>query len=125
MKLCLPVEKYEGMMSKVYGHFGSAPSFALYDTDSGEVSEIVNKDAGHEHGKCSPLKALDGHAIDCVIVGGIGGGALGKLGSAGIEVYRAEDGTIENNLGLFNEGKLGKFNPTLVCGGLKGGCSHH
>lgn len=127
MKLCFPVEKYNGLKSNVFGHFGSAPSFALVDTETKEVTEITNHDAGHEHGKCSPLKAMDGQSIDCVIVGGIGSGALNKLMAAGIHVYRASSGSVVDNLSLFREDRLSRFNPSLVCGGhgKDGGCSHH
>jgi len=127
MKLCFPVEKYDGLESSVYGHFGSAPSFALVDTDTKELTEITNRDAGHEHGKCSPLKAIDGQSIDCVIVGGIGAGALNKLIAAGIHVYRASSGSVAENLTLFSEDRLSRFNPSLVCGGhgKSGSCSHH
>jgi len=127
MKLCFPVEKFHGLKSSVYGHFGSAPSFALVDTDTKEVTEITNRDADHEHGKCSPLKAIDGQSIDCVIVGGIGAGALNKLITMGASVYRAEDGSVSDNLELFEKGSLNRFNPSLVCGGhgKGGGCSHH
>ena len=127
MKLCFPVKKYEGVQSNVYGHFGSAPSFALMDTETDEISEITNRDADHKHGKCSPLKALDGRSIDCVIVGGIGTGALNKLIGMGASVYKAESGTVSDNLALFRDDRLSRFNPSLVCGGhgKGGGCSHH
>ena len=127
MRICFPVKEYQGNDSTVYGHFGSAPSFAVINTEGNEVSEIVNGDAEHAHGKCSPLKALDGQSVDCVVVGGIGSGALNKLMASGIDVYKADSGTVSHNLELFNNGKLNKFNPSLVCGGHgKGGeCSHH
>jgi predicted Fe-Mo cluster-binding NifX family protein len=127
LKLCFPVKKYDGLHSYVYGHFGSAPGFALFDTDTEEITEITNQDADHEHGKCSPLRALSGLSIDSVIVGGIGAGALNKLIEMGASVYKAENGSIKDNLFLFREGRLNQFNPSLVCGGHgKGsGCSHH
>jgi len=33
MKICMPVSEAKGMDSVIYGHFGSAPFFAVYDTD--------------------------------------------------------------------------------------------
>ena len=127
MILCFPVEQYNGLDSNVYGHFGSAPSFALVNTETNEVTEIINRDANHTHGKCSPLSALDGQSVDCVIVGGIGSGALNKLNTAGIPVFRADAGTIGKNISLFNDKRLSQFNPSLVCGGhgKGGGCSHN
>ena len=34
MKICIPVETSSGMKSLVYGHFGSAPYFAIYDMET-------------------------------------------------------------------------------------------
>lgn len=127
MKICFPVEKYMAGESTVFGHFGSAPSFAVVDSDTGEVSEITNADVNHTHGNCSPLKALQGQSVDCVVVGGIGAGALNKLLATGVSVYKAADGTVGDNYKLFKAGGLNKFNASLVCGGhgAGGGCSHH
>jgi len=39
MKVGFPVELDEGMESKVYGHFGSAPAFVVVDTEKKEVGQ--------------------------------------------------------------------------------------
>ena len=127
MKVCFPVESDKGLASPVYGHFGSAPVFMMVNTDEGSCTALANDDAVHEHGKCSPFKALGGQTVDAVIVGGIGAGALGKLATMGAEVYRAEGGTVGENIELLKDGKLLRFNQSHTCGGHgKGGsCSHH
>lgn len=126
MKICFPVEQSEGMQSKVYGHFGSAPVFLLVDTELQSVSEIVNRDLHHQHGACSPLKALGGASADAIVVGGIGAGALMKLQEAGIQVYRAGAHTVEDNVRLMQQGLLQILQPNQVCGGHThgGGCAH-
>jgi predicted Fe-Mo cluster-binding NifX family protein len=127
MKVCFAVKEFKGLDSEVYGHFGSAPSFALIDTESGNVSEIVNADKEHTHGQCSPIKALGGSDIDGVVVGGIGGGALGKLAALGIDVFKASASTVQDNLTIMNKDGLPKFMPNMTCGGHGGkgtGCSH-
>ena len=127
MKICFPIQDDRSLDSEVYGHFGSAPAFILVDTVSGEFSIIVNADQHHSHGTCSPFRALGGRAIDCVVVGGIGGGALNKLSQAGIRVFRASARTVRENIDLFNAGQLSAFMPGHVCGGHSHGsaCSHH
>lgn len=127
MKLCFPVKNTRSLESEVYGHFGSAPVFILVDTATEETTTITNADQHHSHGMCSPLRALGEHEIDCVIVGGIGGGALMKLEQAGIKVYRAMGLTIRDNLDLFTAGRLPVFQPGHTCAGHTGGggCSHH
>jgi len=126
MKVCFPVKNTQSLDSEVYGHFGSAPAFVLVDTETREAATITNGDQHHAHGMCSPLRALGGHEIDCVVVGGIGGGALMKLGQAGITVYKALGLTVRDNLDLLQAGSLPVFQPGHVCAGhsLSGGCSH-
>ncbi|RPJ34269.1 MAG: diguanylate cyclase, partial [Deltaproteobacteria bacterium] len=75
MKVGFPVERDEGMESRVYGHFGSAPAFVVVDTNNNEIRAIQNQDLHHIHGACNPIRALDGQMLDSLVVGGIGGGA--------------------------------------------------
>lgn len=123
MKICVPVEVNNGLESKPFGHFGSAPMFVVCDLNSGEVSKIENGDLGHEHGKCQPLKALSGTEVDAVIVGGIGQGAIIKLNQMGIKVYKAQANTIGDNINLLKENKLQEFSMNHTCS--HDGCSHH
>ena len=64
--------------------------------------------------------------MDGIVVGGIGGGALMKLNSAGIVVFKAMAETVKDNLELLRQGRLPVFQPGQVCGGHGhgGGCSH-
>jgi predicted Fe-Mo cluster-binding NifX family protein len=123
MKICVPVEVNEGLDSKPFGHFGSAPMFVVCDLESGDISTIDNGDLGHEHGKCQPIKALSGNVVDAVIVGGIGQGAIMKLNSMKIKVYRAQGETIGENLNLLKENKLQEFPSNHTCS--HDGCGHH
>jgi predicted Fe-Mo cluster-binding NifX family protein len=104
-----------GLESVVYEHFGSAPIFMIYDSDSKELKAVSNADRHHSHGMCHPLKALGGESIDAVILGGIGMGALGKLNAMGVKVLKAEGRTIKDNVSLFTDGKLVEI--TTGCGG--------
>jgi predicted Fe-Mo cluster-binding NifX family protein len=127
MKVCIPVEEYRGLDSSVYGHFGSAPVFALVDTETLAVEPIGNRDHEHEHGACSPLKALGGHQINAVIVGGIGPGAIRGLQAAGIEVFRFVGGTVADAVQQFKDGALSALTLAQACGGHSDGqsCDQH
>lgn len=124
MKICFPVEYDQGFESTVFGHFGSAPIFVVYDTDSETLNPLENQDLDHVHGKCSPIKALGGNSIDAVVVGGIGAGAINNLNGLGIKVYRASQGSIKENIGLFAKGALAEIAVEHACGGHAGGCAH-
>ncbi len=126
MKVCFPVENNQGLASAVFGHFGSAPLFVVVDTETGQVAEVINRDLHHAHGACSPVKALGGHAVDAVVVGGIGGGALSGLNRSGIPVYRAGARSIAENVARLEQGGLPQWAPGETCGGHGHGhgCSH-
>ena len=124
MKLCIPVERNEGLNSLVYGHFGSAPLFLVVDTETREVNEISNRDLHHMHGACSPLKALGGVSVDAIVVGGIGAGALKGLNQAGLKVFQSQGVTVVDNLTCLSMDMLPELSPNQVCGGHGHGCGH-
>jgi len=131
MRICFPVKENEGLQSRVYGHFGSAPMFVVVREGAGDASEseveiVQNGNLNHIHGQCSPVQALGGANIDCVVVGGIGGGALNKLSSMGIRVFRAKGGTVGKNLELFRQEMLQSLDASMTCAGHDhgGGCTH-
>jgi predicted Fe-Mo cluster-binding NifX family protein len=126
MKICFPVQNSEGIESRVYNHFGSAPAFVVIDTNTNDIATINNSAQHHEHGACNPIKALDNHTVNAIIVGGIGRGALSRLNQAGIRVFQAAAGSIRENMNMFMAMQLPEFTPQQSCGGhtYGGGCSH-
>ena len=126
MKVCFPVQKKEGMDSKVVGHFGSAPAFIIVDTESTAEAAVINKDRNHAHGMCNPVKALDNQQVDAIVVGGIGGGALRKLQGLGIKVFKSQASTVRENLDLIMKNKLDEVSQFHTCAGHGHGkgCGH-
>jgi predicted Fe-Mo cluster-binding NifX family protein len=124
MKAGFAIEWNEGLESAVYGHFGSAPAFIIVDTDLNEVSALNNTNAHHEHGACNPIMALGGNQIDAIVVGGIGAGAIMKLNSMGIKVYRAGAVTVKENIALLKENRLQEVSINDSCRQHGGECSH-
>ncbi|MFH2204777.1 MAG: NifB/NifX family molybdenum-iron cluster-binding protein [Elusimicrobiota bacterium] len=129
MKIVFPVKTYAGLDSKVYAHFGTAPMFVTADSDNNEIAPLGGDDCKHNGGQCGPVRELANKGVDCVVVGGIGGGALNGLRAAGIEVYLAAAATIRENLELLKAGGLQKVGANAACpgGGHEhgGGCAHH
>ena len=127
MKIAFPTQENHQMESEVHNHFGSAKYFILVDAETNELSAIENPDIDHQHGNCQPLAALGGVAVDAVVVGGIGGGALRKLVDAGVKTYRAVEGTVSENLDLIKNKKLPDFTLDQTCKGHTGigECVHH
>lgn len=127
MKVCFPTENLQGLDSVVFGHFGSAPGFVIVDTETLGVEEIQNGDQHHAHGMCQPVKALGGRQVDGIATGGIGMGALMKLQAEGLNVFRAMQGTVRQNVEMIQSGKLPQFTAAHTCAGHAGGggCGHH
>jgi predicted Fe-Mo cluster-binding NifX family protein len=126
MKVGFAVQGNEGVKSKVYDHFGSAPVFIIVDTEEIDFVTVNNRDLHHVHGACNPIMALDGKSVDAMVVGGIGAGALMKLQNEGIRVFRAVEGNVSENLELLKSGKLPEFAVSMTCSGHKNGhgCVH-
>jgi predicted Fe-Mo cluster-binding NifX family protein len=65
-----------------------------------------------------------------VVVGGIGAGALSRLGQVGIKVCRAKSKTVRENPALYKEQSLTEYALQSCCGGHShghghaGGCAH-
>ena len=125
MKIAIPVADYRGLESAVYGHFGSAPTFALVDSETMSVEAMGNQNQAHVHGACSPMKALAGARPDAVIVGGIGTGALLGLRSAGMKVYCSLGGTVAQAVSQLKAGELAEMDERGACAGHSEGHSCH
>lgn len=115
MNICIPVTKDAGLESPVSSHFGSAPLFVIVDTESKACRAVPNRTHSHGHGACQPLASLSGEAIDGVVVGGIGMGALAKLQAANIRVYQASVATVGAALAAFAGGVLQEATPATAC----------
>ena len=109
MKVCFPVQNDQGIESKVFNHFGTAPVFMVFDTDTKNISAITNNDQHHAHGACNPIKALGDQMVDAIVVGGIGGGALSRLNQLGIRVYCSAAANIKDNIAMFQSQQLSEY----------------
>jgi predicted Fe-Mo cluster-binding NifX family protein len=118
MKICIPTETNQGKSAQVYGHFGSAPFFTIYDATSGAVEIIANANQHHAHGMCQPMAALGGKGVNAVVTGGAGAGSIQKLNQGGIKVYRAISGTVADVAAEFASGKLEEIS-------VNNACAHH
>jgi len=115
MRICIPTETNKGKEAEVYGHFGSAPYFTIYDTEKDSVEIIDNANQHHSHGMCQPMNALVGKKIDAVVCGGMGARAVQKLNEGGIKTYRAIPETVSNIAEQFKKGGLDEITVDNAC----------
>ena len=116
MKIAFPIEIDRGMDSELYGHFGSAPIFAVVDADSGSFEAVDNGQHEHAHGQCQPTSGLSERGVQAVVCQGMGMRAVQKLNEIGISVYLAEGPTtVGKALQEFQAGRLPLFQPGDAC----------
>ena len=115
MKVIFPVATDQGLQSRIFAHFGSAPLFLLVDAQARAITSIVNYDRMHEQGSCRLIMALGWQAVDAVVVADIGRGALAGLRQAGLRVYRATTGSVAANLALLKDQALPEVDPEPSC----------
>lgn len=118
MRLCIPTATSEGKSAQVYGHFGSAPYFTVYDSQQDMIEVLPNMNHIHQHEACQPLGALQGKQIDAVICGGMGMRALQMLQAQGIKAYFASPGTVDQTISRY----LGRQLPEIT---LDNACAGH
>jgi predicted Fe-Mo cluster-binding NifX family protein len=118
MKICIPTETDAGSEAKVYDHFGSAPYFTVYDTDTKTCAVIDNGNQHHKHGMCQPLGVLGDSDFNTVICKGMGTRAVQKLNQAGIRVYKTVTETVGEIIGKYNQKAFEEI--TLI-----DACNHH
>lgn len=118
MKICLPIKNNQGIDSDVSNHFGSAPFFMIIDTETLDTKIIINTNQQHTHGMCQPLALLGDEKFDGIVVGGIGMGALNKLKTAGIKVYKTQCLVVKDVVAAAKTESLTEMK-------MEGACSHH
>jgi predicted Fe-Mo cluster-binding NifX family protein len=89
MRVCIPTETNDGFNAKVFGHFGSAPFFTIYDTEKETCETVDNTNAHHSHGMCHPISVLGTSSIDVVVCQGMGARAVQRLNEANIKAFMA------------------------------------
>ena len=100
----------------VFQHFGHTEAFKVYTVEDGKVvdSQVVSCD-GQGHGALAGL--LSDKAIDALVCGGIGMGAVNALSDYGIRVYAGVSGDADEAVERLLAGTLEY--------GTGANCSHH
>ena len=126
MLACIPTRGDRGVDDVVHDHFGSAPFFTLYNSETGQTEVLDNRNAHHSHGTCHPMTQLARYKIDCVVCAGMGRRAIEALSMEGIRVYQALSGPVGEVIEALKEDRLSLIDPAKACRGhgQQGGCAH-
>ena len=91
--------------NNVFQHFGHTPGFAVFEADDTTIISETFLDSGSSgHGALAAL--LKESAVDVLICGGIGAGAINALGQAGIKVIGGASGDVRAVAEAFVKGTL-------------------
>ncbi len=115
MKICMPVSSSEGLNSKIFGHFGSAPYFAIYDSATSQVTVVDNGLGKHEHGQCMPVNAIKDTGAQAVLCWGMGQRAANLLAAAGITPFLVEAETVEQAIQKYNSKEIVVLDASRAC----------
>jgi predicted Fe-Mo cluster-binding NifX family protein len=115
MKICMPVLDDKGTDSVLYGHFGSAPFFALFDTETNQISIINNSLGEHEHGQCMPVDAIKKTGAEAVLCKGMGLRAANLLLGAGITPFMVEAETVTEAIIHYKAQKVTELDAGNAC----------
>ncbi len=115
MRICIPTETNEGKSAGVYGHFGSAPYFTIYDTEKDDCQTIDNSNQHHVHGSCNPIEVLASKDIDAVVCSGMGMRAIQKLNQAGIRAYKASGSNVQEIIKKYQANELEEITVENAC----------
>jgi predicted Fe-Mo cluster-binding NifX family protein len=122
MNICIPTTGNSGLSEKVYNHFGSAPYFTIYNTETKEVLVLDNNNQHQNHGVCRPLDVIGSHKVDAILTNGMGRRAVQMLNDGGIKVFILEGQKVEQAIKNYEANKLRELTVENACGGHGHGC---
>jgi predicted Fe-Mo cluster-binding NifX family protein/predicted DNA-binding protein (UPF0251 family) len=112
MKLIVPVES-KSLNAPVCPSFGRTPLYVLFDTENGNHEFLDNAAAASQGGAgIKAAQALVDSGAAAVITYRCGENAAQVLNAAGVKMYKAQDGSVKDNITAFKEGKLSLLTET-------------
>jgi len=109
-KICIPIDKDEGIDSKISDHFGRAEKFIFLEIDEGKIKNYYLKDNPYQKKEVrAGLEAslfVVKEKIDSIITKEMGPISFHTLRDNIVDVYKGIDGTVKEIIKNFSESKL-------------------
>ncbi len=100
----------ESLDSPVDERFGRAEVFIIYDSETGEFEAVRNPFLNSQGGVgISAAKFAVEKGVDALVSGSFGPNALEVLRASSIKLFKAEEGTVKENIEKLLQGKLERF----------------
>ncbi len=96
--------------SKVDPRFGRAKGFVLYDTDNDSIEYMDNEQNLNlpQGAGIQSAKNIVNSGAQALVTGHVGPKAYTTLSASDIEIYNGAEGTVQNAIDDFKQGKLGR-----------------
>ena len=121
MRICIPTTDETGYESEAHDHLGSAPFFAVIDTDSSELKVVKNPDCHDRPGSCHHIPIFQAQKIDAVACEAVGHRSFAALEEAGIAVFAPVSGTVRKIVNAIGAGEVSRLSADQARrGGLDG-----
>jgi len=104
MKIAVAINQKGSLKDRVAQHFGRAKSFLIFDTKLKRFQICSNPEVGG--GEELPPDFLYRKKVEAVIAFGLGPMAYRKFKGYDIKMYKATEGTIEDNLKKIEDNRL-------------------
>lgn len=114
VKIGIPTLGKKGLAEEVSPHFGRAPTFTVYDTDTKSV-QVIDNTSEHLGGSGKPPEELARHSVEVMVCSGLGPKAIDMFESYGIRVFVGASGTVQDTLDLLGEGILPEATDENAC----------
>ena len=114
MKVAIPTDNQGDLGDKVSFHFGRVKNYIIYDTENKKFEVLANT-SEHMGGKGLPPELLHQAGVDVMLCSSLGHRALEIFNNFGIEVYCGVQGTVEQAIKNYQDGKLDKANKNNIC----------
>ena len=112
MKLAIPVEG-KSLDAPVCPSFGRTPFYALFDTEDGSCDFVANAAAASPGGAgVAAAQLLADRGAEAVITYRCGENAVQVLAAAKVVLYKAQEGTVAENIAQCQDGKLSLLTET-------------
>lgn len=106
MKVALPVEN-KSLEIPICASLGRTPLYVLIDMDSGAHEFLENTATASQGGAgIKAAQALVDNGVAALITHRCGENAAQVLNAAGVKMYRAQDGSVNDNIIALKNGKL-------------------
>ena len=116
MKIAVPTTDDRGLAATVAEHFGRSAFYTIVDTDTEEI--LTESNRGHHFGGAGlPAQTVADAGVDVVLCTGLGRRAVALFSGLDVEVFMGAQGTVQDALNAYKEGRLQPATEAGACPG--------